>query len=99
MIEGRPDKVLEEMERLPRHAGRTNPSTWNRAQLDKARALVKVGDSDEATRLMTELRFKRPSWLRYQQVARDVTSEILASRTRMPSVQQRDLADFLKLDD
>ncbi|MBN6050763.1 helix-turn-helix domain-containing protein [Nonomuraea sp. RK-328] len=99
MIEGRPDKALEAMDALPHDVGRTNPSTLNRAQLDRARALVRVGDADQATEVMTQLRREHAGWLQYQQAGRDVTREILESRARMPSSQQRDLADFLGLDD
>ncbi|MFG3438303.1 helix-turn-helix domain-containing protein [Nonomuraea sp. NPDC047897] len=99
MIEGRPDKALEAMDALPHDVGRTNPSTLNRAQLDRARALVRVGDADQATEVMTQLRREHAEWLQYQQAGRDVTREILESRTRMPSTEQRDLADFLNLDD
>lgn len=99
MIEGRPDKALEAMDVLPRSVGRTNSSTLNRAELDRARALVRVGDADRATEVMTRLRREHAEWLQYQQAGRDVTREILESRTRMPSSEQRDLADFLGLDD
>jgi transcriptional regulator with XRE-family HTH domain len=99
MIEGRPDRALEAMDNLPRGVGRTNSSTLNRAQLDKAKALVRVGNTDQATDVLTGLRHQHPEWLRYQQTARDITAEILESRTRMPSTQQRDLAAFLDLDD
>lgn len=98
MIEGRPDRALAAMDNLPRGVGRTNPSTINRAKLDKARALVRTGNADAATDIMTELRRRHPEWLRYQQAARDVTTEILESRTRMPTSEQRDLADFLNLE-
>ncbi|MFG1874514.1 hypothetical protein ACGFIV_06715 [Sphaerisporangium sp. NPDC049003] len=99
MIEGRPDRAPQAMDDLPRGVGRTDPSTLNRAHLDRARALVRVGDSDKATEVMTRLRREHAEWLQYQQAGRDVTREILESRTRMPSTEQRDLADFLGLDD
>ncbi|MEO3794643.1 hypothetical protein ABGB14_30900 [Nonomuraea sp. B10E15] len=99
MIEGRPDKALEVMDDLPRDVGRTNASTLNRAKLDRARALVRVGDTDQATEVMTGLRRTHAEWLQYQQAGRDVTREIIESRTRMPSSEQRELADFLHLDD
>ncbi|MEV4472785.1 helix-turn-helix domain-containing protein [Nonomuraea sp. NPDC049504] len=99
MIEGRPDKALEAMNDLPRDVGHTNASTLNRAKLDRARALVRVGDTDQATEVMTGLRRMHPEWLQYQQAGRDVAREIIESRTRMPSNEQRELADFLGIDD
>ncbi|WP_433426410.1 helix-turn-helix domain-containing protein (plasmid) [Microtetraspora malaysiensis] len=99
MIEGRPDVALEAMANLPRGVGRTNSSTRNRARLDEARALIRMGDADKATDVMAGLRHTAPEWLRYQQAARDVTSEIVESRTRTLSNEQRNLVDFLDVED
>ncbi|GAA0934188.1 helix-turn-helix transcriptional regulator [Nonomuraea longicatena] len=99
MIEGRPDKALEAMDALPRDVGRTDSSTYNRARLDRARALVRVGNTEKATEVMTQLRRQHGEWLQYQQSARDVTEEIVQSRTRSLSTDQRELVDFLDLDE
>lgn len=97
MIEGHPDQALAAMDNLPRDVGATDPSTWHRARIERARALVRVGDTDKATNVLVKLRHQHPEWFAYQQSARDVTTEILRSRSRMPSEEQRALADFLHL--
>jgi transcriptional regulator with XRE-family HTH domain len=99
MIVGRPDQTLAAMEHLPQGVGRTNPSGWNRARLDKARAHVQVGDSDKATEVLARIRRTDPEWLKYQQAARDVMDEIVRSKTRKLSSDQRSLVDFLDLED
>ena len=73
----------------------TEISTWNRHLLDVASANVRVGAPDRATEIMTGLRLEQPGWLRNQQYARDVTREILGTRARMPTEEQRALADFM----
>ncbi|GLV52526.1 hypothetical protein TBS_30900 [Thermobispora bispora] len=97
MIEGRPDLALQALTRIPKGAGRTNPSSWNRASLERARALVRVGDLDKATEVLTRLRRQHGQWLRYQQAARDVTTELVQAHTRPLTPAQRDLVDFLNL--
>lgn len=96
LLAGRPDKALELTEQLPCHTGRTMPSDWNRHGIDKAKAFVMVGDADRATEILTKLKDSAPEWLRYQQSAREVAEDILASRKRMPSETQLELADFLQ---
>lgn len=98
LLAGRPDTALQLADRIPRDVGRASTSTWSRHWLDVARASVGVGDPDRATEIMTRLRKKHPEWLRYQQSARDVTREILATRPRMPAEEQRALADFMNVE-
>jgi transcriptional regulator with XRE-family HTH domain len=93
-----PDKALELGRNVPREAGRTNSSDWNRYRLDIARAHIRTGNVDKATEILTSLRRGHPAWLRYQQYARDIVREILAARLRMPSEEQRDLADFMNVE-
>jgi pimeloyl-ACP methyl ester carboxylesterase len=93
-----PDRALQLAERIPRDVGLTDNSTWSRHMLDVARANVRVGNPDRATEIMTGLRKKHPEWLRYQQPARDITREILATRPRMPNEEQRALAEFMDVD-
>lgn len=95
MVSDEPAQALAVMEGIDPAAGRPYNSTWNRGQLERARALVDVGDADQATEVLQELKAKSPEWLRYQQRARDVAERILRARTRMPSAQQREVADFL----
>jgi len=95
MVSGEPAQALAALDGIDPAAGRPHSSTWNRGQIERARALVDVGDADQATEVLQELKAKSPEWLRYQQRARDVAERILRARTRMPSAQQREIADFL----
>ncbi|MBX6357819.1 MAG: helix-turn-helix transcriptional regulator [Micromonosporaceae bacterium] len=95
MLADRPDRALELAQRIPRDVGAGNTSGWDRHRLDVARAHLRLGDADTATELMHTIRREHPLWLRYQQYARDITREILASRPRMPSPAMLELADFM----
>lgn len=95
LVAGAPDTALRLSEGIPRDAGETMRSDWHRHRTDVAKAKVMTGDVDGATGILTELRLEAPEWLRYQQSARDTASDILASRGKMPTQEQRDLADFL----
>ena len=86
LLAGRPDEALRLAERIPRNAGRAEPSTWNRHQVDVARAHVGVGDPERATEIMTALRKKHPGWLKFQQPARDATAK---SSRHCPGRSQR----------
>ena len=98
LVAGRPDAALRLAERIPRGAGHASTSTWSRHWVDVARAHVGVGEPDRATEIMTRLRLEHPEWLRYQQPARDAVREILATRPRMPSEEQRTLAEFMNVE-
>jgi transcriptional regulator with XRE-family HTH domain len=93
-----PDAALRLAQRLPRDAGNAESSTWNRHRLDLARAHTKTGNADKATEIMTSLRRQHPEWLRYQQYGRDIVREILGTRHRIPTEQQRHLADFMNVE-
>lgn len=97
LIAGRPDRALQLAEQLPRDVGLTYPLAVHRHRIDVARAQVLLGDAEAATATLAELRSAVPGWLRHQQSAREVAEDILAARTRMPSAEQRDLADFLRV--
>lgn len=100
MIAGNPGKAIELFDRLPRDAGRTDSSTWHRALLDAARANTQIGDTTRATEIMTGLRLKAPVWLRYQQLGKDITREIVASSSkRKLTSDQRALVEFFKIAD
>jgi transcriptional regulator with XRE-family HTH domain len=99
MIADQPDRALELSEELPRHTGKTKPEEWDRHQLDVAQAHVRTGNADRATEILTTIRKQHPAWLRYQQPARDTVRTILSTRPRMPSNEQRQLANFLDIQD
>jgi transcriptional regulator with XRE-family HTH domain len=98
MLANHPDRALQLAQQVPRDAGRTNPSTWNRHRLDLARAHLGVHNATKATEIMTSLRQRHPEWLQYQQQGRDLVREILATRPRMPSEEQRQLAEFMDVE-
>lgn len=95
LLAGHPDRALELARDVPRDVGEGNTSGWDRHRLDVARAKVQTGDAEKATEIMDRIRTEHPSWLRYQQYGRDICREILESRSRMPSEEMRNLADFL----
>lgn len=95
LLAGRPDKALELSDRLPQEAGRTMDNDWHRHRIDVAKASVMTGDADRATEILTKIKQASPEWMEHQQSARDVAEDILGSRKRMPTEEQRALADFL----
>jgi transcriptional regulator with XRE-family HTH domain len=99
LIDGRPDKSLEAAEQFSRgDIGSLTPSAWKRHLLDRARALVQLGQGDKAMEILTALRLEAPEWLRQQRHARETTRDILRSRKRTLRGDQRELADFLRLE-
>ncbi|MFI6634276.1 helix-turn-helix domain-containing protein [Nonomuraea fuscirosea] len=100
MIAGDPGRAVELYQQLPRDVGRTDSSTWNRALLDCARAHLRIGDVTRATEIMTRLRLRAPAWLRYQQLGKDTTREIVTggSKRKLTS-DQRALVEFFSLAD
>lgn len=98
LLAGHPDRALELAREVPRDVGAGNTSGWDRHRLDIARAKAQTGDPEKATEIVNTIRREHPSWLRYQQYGRDVTREILDARSRMPSPEMRDLADFMSVE-
>jgi hypothetical protein len=98
VIGGQSDQTIEVARQLPGDLARTMPEEWQRHRLDHALALVRTGSPDRATDVLDELRQRSPHWLRYQQYGRDAVREILKTRPRMPSEQQRGLAEFMNVE-
>lgn len=98
LVAGHPDRALELVERLPRDVGETSRSGWNRHQLDQARALVRTGQTDRATDVLTALQRRSGNWMRHQRLARDVVRELVAAKKRSLTEDQRALADSVGLD-
>ncbi|GAA1980443.1 hypothetical protein GCM10009799_01980 [Nocardiopsis rhodophaea] len=95
LIGGHPDRALELAGRLPRGVGGVTPNTRQRHALDRAKAHLQLGDIDEATTILGKLRRTSPSWLRHQRMGRDIAEDIVNAPKRMPTQEQRELADFL----
>lgn len=95
LVLGHPDRALELAEQVPDNVGARLKTGVNRHHVDRAKAYVQTGDTDAAFGVLSMLRRKSPEWLQYQQAAREVSEDILASPKRMPSKAQREMADFL----
>ncbi|WP_026123261.1 helix-turn-helix domain-containing protein [Nocardiopsis chromatogenes] len=95
LVTGHPDRVLEQSEHVPGDVGERLKTGVNRHRIDQAKAHLQTGDPGAALEVLQGLRQDAPEWLRYQQAAREVAEDILAAPKRMPSAEQRELADFL----
>ncbi|SDG68113.1 hypothetical protein SAMN05421505_106240 [Sinosporangium album] len=98
LVSGAPDKALALASTLSRTEDLTDEE-WNRHLLDRARAHVQTGNAEEATEVLVELRRRSPQWLRYQQLGRDTLRDVLATRARKLTEQQRALADHMGIMD
>lgn len=96
MIEGNPRKAIEQFRQIPRDGGRTNPSTWDRARLDAARAHVTVGDTGRAVEILMDLRHTVPEWMRHQQFGQDTVRELMNASPRLTR-DHRALAKFYSI--
>lgn len=54
-----------------------------------------MGNLDQATEVLINLKTEAPEWFRYQQTAREIVEDLIATAKRMPNEQQRSLAMFL----
>ncbi|GAA3731458.1 helix-turn-helix domain-containing protein [Salinactinospora qingdaonensis] len=98
MVADRPDRVLAMSERLPDGVGRATSDNWNRHCLDIARAHAMRRHGDEATRVLVALRARSPQWLKHQRLAADALRDVLATRKRTLTKDQRELAAFLAVE-
>ncbi|MEU0519596.1 hypothetical protein [Streptosporangium sp. NPDC006007] len=96
IIAGRPGKAIALFKRLPRSAGLSDLSTWDRARLDAARAHIQIGDPRRATEILSELKRAAPEWLRHQQAGQDTVRELLDVMPRL-TAEQRAPASFYEI--
>ncbi|GAA5076904.1 helix-turn-helix domain-containing protein [Thermocatellispora tengchongensis] len=94
LVGGNPSKTLELSASLTRDANMTGEE-WDRHLLDEARAHVQTNDPDKAVGLLLDIRQRSPQWLRYQQMARDTVRDVITLRVRSLTEHQRQLADFM----
>jgi transcriptional regulator with XRE-family HTH domain len=100
IVTGRPDAALMMSERLPRGVGRAGSNDWNRHRLDVARAHSMKRRGDETTRMLSALKAEAPEWLRHQRLAVDAFRDgVLRTRKRTLTAEQRELAEFLDIED
>jgi hypothetical protein len=92
-VAGEPGRVLELAGRVPPSETAVS-SSWNRHRLDVAWAYAELGQSREATEVLTEISRTAAPWLRHQRYARDIVRALAESRRR---VMSRDLAELTAL--
>ena len=85
-----PARVLQLSERMP--VGATVATSQRRHQLDVAWAYLHTGQHAEATSVPTRLSRRAPAWLRHQRYARDIVTDLAATRRRAMSKELADLA-------
>lgn len=95
LISDRPDRALQMVEQIRPHQTKATPNTQQRHMLDRVAAHLRMRDADRATQILVGLKASAPAWFQQQQAARDVTEELLTQAKRMPSREQREIADFL----
>ncbi|WP_026124143.1 helix-turn-helix domain-containing protein [Nocardiopsis baichengensis] len=98
MVADRPDRVLTMSSRLPDGVGRATSDNWNRHRLDVARANATLHRGDEATRVLMALYSDAPEWLKHQRLAADTLADVLKTRKRTLTEEQRKLAAHLAVD-
>lgn len=97
VLDDHPDTALQKAARIPPDAGQGNASGWDRHRVDVAVAHLRLGNVDEAERILTDIRREHPRWMRYQQYARDAVRALLDARPRMPGELTREVVDFMGL--
>jgi hypothetical protein len=75
--------------------GRPSANNWDRHRLDVARAHVILGSHQDGMDELGAIRRSSPEWLRHQQMARYVMSDILAKRKRTLTQDMREMATHL----
>jgi transcriptional regulator with XRE-family HTH domain len=89
----RPDRVLALSGRISASRASTS-NTMNRHLLDVVHAHTKMRQTDEATGILWSLTEKAPDWVRQQQLAVDAVEDVLHTKRRRLTKQQRALAAF-----
>jgi transcriptional regulator with XRE-family HTH domain len=95
LVGDHPDVALDLARELREGRGKVTPNTMQRHAIDRAKAHVRLRDPDKANRILLQLKVTAPEWLRHQQAARDVSEDIVTAAKRMPSSEQREVAEFL----
>ncbi|HEX9358523.1 MAG TPA: helix-turn-helix transcriptional regulator [Streptosporangiaceae bacterium] len=80
-------------------SGRSRSDTHQRHLLDVAQAHAGLGQVTDAMNVLAGLRATAPTWLRHQQMGREIARTVLASRSRSLTAEMRALADFYRIDD
>ncbi|WSD73456.1 helix-turn-helix domain-containing protein [Streptomyces sp. NBC_01591] len=75
--------------------GRPSANNWDRHRLDVAGAHAKIGAHQDAMDELSAIRRASPEWLKHQQMARYIMSDILAGRKRTLTEDMRGMAVHL----
>lgn len=95
LVADRPDVALSMVDEIRPRQTQATQNTQQRYHLDQAAAHLKLRNVDRTTDIMMGLKAKAPTWFSQQQAARDITEDLLDQAKRMPSSEQREIAEFL----
>lgn len=95
LVGDRPDVALSMVDEIRPRQGQATENTQQRYALDQASAHLKLRNVERTTEIMMGLKGRAPTWFSQQQAARDITEDLLEQAKRMPSSEQREIAEFL----
>ncbi|WP_431889517.1 helix-turn-helix domain-containing protein [Nocardiopsis alba] len=95
LVSGRPDVALSMVDEIRPRQGQATENTQQRYALDQANAHLMLRNVDRTTEIMMGLKATAPTWFSQQQAARDIAEDMLDQAKRMPSGDQREIAEFL----
>ncbi len=95
LIGDHPDVALELSEEIRAKRTAATPNTQQRHLLDEASAHLKLRNVDKTTQIMVGLKRQAPVWLRNQTTAKYLAEDLMGVAKRMPSAEQREIAEFL----
>ncbi|MEU2944949.1 helix-turn-helix transcriptional regulator [Nocardiopsis alba] len=95
LVADHPDRALDMVEEIRPHQGHATQNTRQRYALDQASAHLKLRNVERTTEIMAGLKSEAPTWFRQQQAARNITEDLVEQAKRMPTSEQREIAEFL----
>src|SRR5690606_36392343 len=95
LVGDRPDIALSLVDEIRPRQGQATENTQQRYHLDQASAHLKLRNVERTTEIMMGRKAKAPTWFSQQQAARDITEDLLDQAKRMPSSEQREIAECL----
>ncbi|MGW8846902.1 helix-turn-helix transcriptional regulator [Streptomyces xiamenensis] len=103
MVKGDSDSVVRDADagalsaKARKLIGSPRPNSWHRHRLDVAMAKTRVGNHQDATLELAQMRRKTPAWLRHQRLAGDVMQHVLKKRKRTLTPEMREMSKFLAI--
>lgn len=95
LIADKPDVALSMVEEIRPRQGQATANTQQRYALDQASAHFKLRNVERTTEIMMGLKEQAPTWLRNQTTAQYLAEDVMGVAKRMPSAEQREIAEFL----